>query len=187
MAGFNAGKSEGILASIPIALLNVICTPFAVKYIDRIGRRSILLSTIPGCTLSLLALGISFYLMIYFDEATSSFTKWMALLSILAYVAFFAFGIGPAIWIITSEIFPLRLRATATSLCITTNWLSNFAVSMTFLSVMSTNVGMVLTWVVLSLFGVCFVMLVYYLVPETKGRRLEEILHLFGVNSYTAI
>jgi SP family myo-inositol transporter-like MFS transporter 13 len=118
--------------------------------------------------------------MIYIDP-DSGFTKWLAFLSILVYIAFFAMAMGPVPWIYNSEIYPLKLRSTAASLSTTANWISNFLVSMTFLSIMSTNPGMVLAWIVLAMFGVATMFWVWHLIPETKGKKLEDILELFGI------
>jgi SP family myo-inositol transporter-like MFS transporter 13 len=113
--------------------------------------------------------------MVYIDPE-STFTKWVAFLSVLVYIAFFAMGMGPVPWIYNSEIYPLKLRSTAASLATTANWISNFLVSMTFLSIMSTNPGMVLAWVILAAFGLATMCWVWNYVPETKGKKLEDVL-----------
>ena len=133
--------------------------------------------TLPGCVVSLLSLAYSFYLLIYFENL-AEFAKWCALVSLLLYIAFFSIGMGSTPWTVNSEIYPLRLRSIAVGLATMANWISNFVVSMTFLSIMSSEPGEVLAWVVLAGFALFWV---YYVIPETKGKRLEEILPSFGI------
>ena len=128
------------MASIPIAGMNALGTLVAVKYADRFGRREIMLITLPGCVISLLGMAYSFYLLIYFEHL-AEFTKWSTLISILAYIAFFSIGIGPASWTVNAEIYPLRLRGIGNGLSTMANWISNFTVSSTFLSIMSSEPG----------------------------------------------
>ena len=100
--------------------------------------------------------------------------KWIGVLSLVVYIASFAIGLGPVFWLLISEIFPLHIRGQAASIATTANWLSNFLVSLTFLSLLNGlgNVWTFLLYAVLSAAGLwyCFV-----LVPETKGVPLERI------------
>ena len=102
----------------------------------------------------------------------------MAVVALFLYIAFFAPGMGPLPWTINSEIYPTWARSTAISIATMTNWLANLVVSMTFLT-MADDLGQPITFGVyagLCLFGLIFIAL---FVPETKGRRLEEIGGLF--------
>jgi MFS transporter, SP family, arabinose:H+ symporter len=96
------------------------------------------------------------------------------LTSILFYVAFFAFGMGPGPWLIISEIFPTRVRGRAASIATATLWSGALLVTFTFLSL----VNALKLWGTFALFGglsvVCF-LYVWKAVPETKGRTLEQI------------
>jgi len=117
--------------------------------------------------LSLAALGIGFA---FGGEAL----KWIGVLSLAVYIASFAIGLGPVFWLLISEIFPLNMRGQAASVATTANWLSNFVVSLTFLSLLNSlgSVSTFLLYAALSLAGVWFCL---RFVPETKGVPLERI------------
>ena len=99
----------------------------------------------------------------------------MSLSGILLYLVFFAISLGPIPWTVNSEIYPLHLRGVGNSLATTVNWISNYAVSQVFLLVTTDTLGQVLTFVFIS--GCCFFawLFVYKLLPETKGRAIENI------------
>jgi hypothetical protein len=100
--------------------------------------------------------------------------KWIGVVSVAVYIASFAIGLGPVFWLLISEIFPLNVRGQAASVATMANWLSNFVVSLTFLSLLN-RLGPVTTfllYVALSLAGLWFC---FQFVPETKGVPLERI------------
>jgi SP family myo-inositol transporter-like MFS transporter 13 len=103
----------------------------------------------------------------------------MAIVALFLYIAFFAPGMGPLPWTINSEIYPTWARSTAISIATMTNWLSNLVVSMTFLT-MADNLGQPITFGIYA--GLCFLALIFIMlfVPETKGRRLEDMQTLFN-------
>ena len=94
--------------------------------------------------------------------------------SIIAYLLFFSVGFSSTPWTINSEIFPIHLVGTGVALCTATNWLSNFAVSSVFLSSMETDAGKVYTFLILAGFALLAFIFVFLLVPETKGRSIEQ-------------
>lgn len=176
MVGFNSSKQLAIITAIPLAAVNVLGTVIAMLYIDKLGRRSILLWTVPMIAACLIMLSISFYYILY--TSVSAFT-YIALTMVLLYVFIFATGMGPVPWTVNSEIYPLYLRSTANSVSTMANWTANFVVSMTFLSLTTTNIGLVLAWDILAGFSVVTWLWVYFLLPETKGLSLEELLDIF--------
>ncbi|XP_038069669.1 proton myo-inositol cotransporter-like [Patiria miniata] len=103
----------------------------------------------------------------------------MALVGLIVYLMFFAPGMGPMPWTINSEIYPQWARSTGNALSSTTNWLFNLLISMTFLSLAETitRQGTFFMYAGISLAGVLFL---YCLLPETKGRPLEEVINLFS-------
>ena len=109
-----------------------------------------------------------------FHEGASSELAWVAVASVAAYVGFFAIGLGPVFWLLISEIFPLALRGRAMSLATVANWGFNLIVSLTFLDLVGavSDAGAFLVYAVLSVVALAFVAV---LVPETKGRSLEQI------------
>ena len=92
--------------------------------------------------------------------------------SIIAYLAFFSIGFSSTPWAINSEIYPIHLIGTAIALATATNWLTNFIVSISFLSFMETKEGKVYTFLILAGFAFIAIIFVYFLVPETAGRRI---------------
>src|SRR5246127_3533650 len=165
-AGFQSAQAS-ITATAGVGLVNVIMTIVSIPLVDRVGRRPLLLSSLTGMLLSLVLLAIGFAL-------SGPALKWIGVLSLVVYIASFAIGLGPVFWLLISEIFPLNIRGQAASIATTANWLSNFFVSLTFLSLLNGlgNVWTFLLYAVLSAAGLwyCFV-----LVPETKGVPLERI------------
>ena len=105
-----------------------------------------------------------------------------SVISVAAYVGFFAIGLGPVFWLLIAEIFPLALRARAMSLATVANWGFNLIVSATFLNLVHAfgSAGGFLVYGVLSLAALAFVAMT---VPETKGRSLEQIEAALDVNT----
>lgn len=100
--------------------------------------------------------------------------KWASLITLLIYVAGFSFSLGPMVYVVISEIFPMGVRGRAASVVGAVNWATHLLISMTFLTV--TEI-MGLPAMLFLYAGMCFVLLVFVIlcVPETKGRTLEEI------------
>jgi sugar porter (SP) family MFS transporter len=164
--------SGAILATAGIGLVNVIMTIVAMWLIDRVGRRPLLLIGIGGMILSLGVLGFVFRM------PTGGALAWLAVVTLMIYVASFAISLGPIFWLIISEIYPLRVRGIAEGTAAGVNWASNFVVSFTFLTLIEV-LGPSMTFWVYALLAVASWLFAYYLVPETKGRTLEEIEHSF--------
>ena len=166
LAGFEAGTSA-IWASIGVGSINVIATLFSVWLLDRVGRRPLLLVGMAGMTLSLIVLATTFWL----DIPSESL---LSVISLMLYVATFAIGIGPVAWLIISEIYPHQIRGRAMSLAIFANWVSNYIVSLTFLTLIEkiTSAGAFFLYAAVCGFALYFV---YRFVPETKGKTLKQI------------
>jgi SP family galactose:H+ symporter-like MFS transporter len=141
----------------------------AILLIDHIGRRPLLLVGIAGQVLGLLALGAAFH----FKQLSSSVGD-IAVGSLVVYVACFAFGMGPIFWLLISEIYPLNVRGAAMSVATVANWTMNLVVAVTFLTLVDA-VGHAMTFWIYALITVAAWFFVYKLVPETKGKTLEQI------------
>src|SRR5205823_13300673 len=89
-------------------------------------------------------------------------------------VAAFAISLGPIFWLLIAEIYPLKIRGLAEGTAATFNWWSNFIVSLTFLTLVE-KLGASSTFLLYALASVGSWLFAYYLVPETKGRTLEQI------------
>src|ERR1700722_10889988 len=163
-----SSASVSILATAGVGAVNVALTVVSIWLIDRAGRRSLLLWSLGGmaATLAILAAGFAY--------GTSGASAWITVLSVAAYVAFFAVGLGPVFWLLIAEIFPLAVRGRAMSLATISNWGFNLLVTITFLGLIDLcgRVGTFLLYAALTLVAIVFTAA---LVPETKGRSLEEI------------
>jgi sugar porter (SP) family MFS transporter len=164
--------SGAILATAGIGLVNVIMTIVAMWLIDHSGRRPLLLVGIAGMIVSLGVLGFVFRM------PTGRALAWLAVITLMVYVASFAISLGPIFWLLIAEIYPLRVRGIAEGTAAGVNWAFNFLVARTFLS-LKDSLGPSLTFWLYALLAVASWLFSYYLVPETKGRTLEEIEHSF--------
>jgi sugar porter (SP) family MFS transporter len=166
-AGLSSAATS-ILATAGVGAVNVIMTIVSIRLIDRLGRRVLLFWSLGGMAVTLLVLSGAFY------AGTSGQLAWVAVLSVAAYVGFFAIGLGPVFWLLIAEIFPLALRGRAMSLATVANWTFNLIVSATFLNLVGAigSAAAFLVYAVLSIVALAFIAM---LVPETKGRSLEQI------------
>lgn len=167
-AGFKtAGFS--ILATVGVGLVNVAFTLLAIRLIDRVGRRPLLLVGVAGQIVGLVILGLAFQL-----HQLARFIGYIAVASLAIYVASFAIGLGPVFWLMISEIYPLKVRGAAMSLATVVNWGVNLAVAVTFLTLVGA-VGRPGTFWIYAGIGIAAWLFFYFLVPETRGKSLEEI------------
>jgi MFS family permease len=98
----------------------------------------------------------------------------LLLIVLLVYIAAFAIGMGPVFWLLSQELFPTRLRGAGASIAALANWAANLLVSITFLSLIGAA-GKPLTFWIYAAFGVLSFAFTWVLVPETRGKRLEQI------------
>lgn len=164
-----SSDSGAILATAGIGGVNVLMTVVSMWLIDRVGRRPLLLTGIAGMFVTLGVLGWVFH-----SASPTGALSWLALVSMMAYVACFAISLGPIFWLLISEIYPLKVRNSAEGLAATFNWVSNLVVSLTFLSLLHWR-GATQTFWLYGLFAVAAWIFSYRFVPETKGRTLEQI------------
>ncbi|WEL16705.1 MFS family permease [Halorhabdus sp. SVX81] len=165
--GFDSAAS--ILATVGIGVVNVVMTVVAIAYIDRVGRRALLLVGTAGMTVTLAILGVVFYL-----PGLSGVLSITATVCLMLYISFFAIGLGPVFWLLISEIYPLAVRGSAEGVATVTNWVANLAVALSF-PVLTANVGPSVTFWLFGVFSAVAFAFTYGLVPETKGRTLEAI------------
>jgi MFS family permease len=125
-AGFATAQSA-IYATIWVGVVNVIMTLLGLWLVDRAGRRSLALIGIGGMLVSLAFMGTIFMIQ---TEGVGL----VVVIGLLAYISFFAVGLGIVTWLIISEIYPLGIRARAMSAASFVNWSFNYLVSLTFLT-----------------------------------------------------
>ena len=166
--GFSAGGAIAATA-LGVGAVNVGFTILAVYIVDRVGRRPLLLIGLIGMIVSLGLLGVVFSL-----GATSGAAGLLATVCLALYIASFAISLGPIFWLMISEIYPLNMRGSAMSIAALCNWGSNFIVALIFPVLLATFGGAGSFWLFAAL-GIVAWIFVYFMVPETKGRTLEEI------------
>ncbi|KAH0707038.1 hypothetical protein KY289_012114 [Solanum tuberosum] len=166
-------ESKLLAATVAVGVSKTAFILIAIILIDKVGRKPLLYVSTIGMTTCLLGVGITLLLM---KEGSISIA--LAILFVCGNVAFFSVGIGPVCWVLTSEIFPLRLRAQASGLGAVGNRMCSGLIAMSFLSVsrVITVGGTFLIFSVISALSIAFV---YKHVPETKGKSLEQIELLF--------
>ncbi len=158
--------------SVIIGLVMLIFTAASMWFVDRAGRRPIMLFAAAGMGISLALLGRMF-------AGSAGDGGWL-LLWILTYVSSFSIGMGGIYWVVVSEIFPTRVRGAAASLSVVFLWGGNYVVSQFFPAMLAALGGNVF-YVYALMCLLCFVFVLLY-VPETKGKTLEQIEgELFGV------
>lgn len=162
-AGLTLGKSLGGFSIIAIVLLafNLV----AMQFIDTVGRRKILAIGATGAMVSLIAIGS-----LYFLEQTGLYLVF----AITAFVAFFASSIGPVKFVILSEIFPNRIRGKAISVGTICIWLTSAAVAQLF-PMMREIMHTGYIFFIFALDIAALLLVVRFLMPETKGRTIEQI------------
>jgi len=157
--------SMALIANVIIGTVNLLLTIVAMIFLDRWGRRAILMIASGGMAVALTFLAVGLNVGV---------SPLLMLASILLYVAFFALGMGPGPWLIISEIFPTKLRGRAASIATSTLWSGTLLVTLTFL----TLVKILNLWGTFAIYGalsyLCCIF-VWKMVPETKGRTLEQI------------
>jgi sugar porter (SP) family MFS transporter len=164
-----SSASGAILATAGIGLVNVVMTVVSMWLIDRVGRRPLLLTGIAGMVAALGVLGYAFYSPVHGHSFAT-----VAVVTLMCYVAMFAISLGPIFWLLIAEIYPLKIRGSAEGVAAGTNWAANFLVSVTFLTLVET-IGASWSFWLYAVLAVGAWIFSFALVPETKGRTLEEI------------
>lgn len=163
--------NAALLQTVVVGAVNLSFTIIAIWTVDRLGRKPLMMIGSVGMGLSLLGMGLVAY---------CQKTDLWVLLFILGYIACFALSVGPVTWVILSEIFPTRIRGRAMAIATVCLWVANYVVSQTF-PMMEENYWLLerfhhaFPFWLYGIFCVVLVTFVWRLVPETKGKTLEEI------------
>ncbi len=163
-----SSASVSILATAGVGLVNVIMTVVAMRLMDRAGRRALLLVGLAGMIVMLLTLSAGFAL------GSKGAVAYITVGSVALYVGFFAIGLGPVFWLLISEIFPLSVRGRGMCVATVSNWGSNFVVALVFPGVVAA-LGSATAFFIFAVLSLGALGFTYTMVPETKGRSLEEI------------
>jgi MFS transporter, SP family, xylose:H+ symportor len=165
-----ASTDSSLLQTIIIGSINLIFTVLAIYTVDRFGRKPLMIIGALVMAVSMICLGFSFSM---HREGI------LALVFMLFYTAGFAMSWGPVTWVLLSEIFPNSVRG-AMSIAVAAQWIANLIISWTF-PMMNDNTWLTSTfnhgfsyWIY-GLMGILAAWFVWKLVPETKGKSLEEM------------
>lgn len=171
IAGFSSTE-EQMIGTVVNGLVFVLATFIAVGTVDKSGRKPALKRCFAIMAVSLFVLGICF-----FGLESGSTASWIPYLSagmVLLAIIGFGFGAGPVVWILCSEIQPLKSRDFGIACSTMTNWLSCTLIGATFLTLLDT-LGSTMTFWLYAVLNALFVYLTIRYVPETKGVTLEKI------------
>ena len=163
-AGF--GDNSSLWQTVCIGGVNLMFTFVAIGLVDKAGRKTLLLAGSAGMAVSLALIGAAFQL-------GMSQSPWLLLL-ILLFVASFAMSLGPVVWVMIAEIFPIGIRGQAMAIATAVVWLSCIVVTQTF-PMLVEGIGNAATFWIYGALSIVTFVFVLVAVPETKGRSLEEI------------
>jgi sugar porter (SP) family MFS transporter len=189
MAGFGAETADpvynAILPSLPIGFVNVLFTVVSIYLVDRWGRKPLLYLGLIGMIVALVAMGIGFT---FYQSVGAGALKWISFVSMIIYIPFFAISLGPIAWLLISEVYPTKIRGLGMSIATMMNWVCNFIIANTFLSLGKVVTGEMPNpagegtlvnpggaFFIYAVIGVIGLIFVYSYIPETKGHSLEKI------------
>ena len=165
-----ATHANAILATLLVAVVNVVATVVGILLVDRVGRKPLLYVGVAGMTIALFALSFAFS----HGTTIGSSLGIVAVACLIGYIACFALSLGAIAWILVSEVFPLRVRGRGVAVATLFSGISNFIISLTFLSLINA-VGNAATFAIYGVLCVVTLVFVRFAVPETCGRDLESI------------
>jgi SP family galactose:H+ symporter-like MFS transporter len=181
--GFTTQASQTMVTTWAIGGVNVLSTFIAIAFIDKIGRRLLLLVGLIGMGASLAVVGAAFHYIQAVAPAVAGAAASTAgptvagivtMVGLVCFIISFAFSMGPVVWTVINEIFPAKIRGRAVALATAVNWAAAFLVSEFFLSLIDAIGNSMTFWMFAFFCGVSWVW-VYFRVPETKGQSLEQI------------
>ena len=165
-----AGLANSNVATVIIGVVQVVATLVACYFMDKLGRRRLLITA--GCLMCVSC----FFFGIYYNMKTPGGSQYgqFAIICLVVYIIGFSLGWGPIPMLLMSEIFPSRARGTASSIAVLTNWFCAFVVTKEFVFIQEL-LGPAMTFWLFSFSCMASVLYVWKKVPETKGKSLEDI------------
>ena len=159
------GVSDILFNIVITGSINLVFTLVALAFVDRLGRRSLMLAGCVGIAVFHFLLGLSYYL---------GLKGLPVLICTLATIGCYAMSLAPVTWVLISEIFPNRIRGAAVSVSVSALWIACFALTFTF-PTLNAALGPAGTFWLYSAICVAGFLFVLWRVPETKGKTLEQI------------
>ncbi len=169
-------ESQSFTVSVLTAVTNVVVTFVAIALIDKVGRRRLLLTGSAGMAASLGVMALAFTQQIGEGDDVALAGSWGVVALVAANVFVVSFGAtwGPAVWVLLGEMFPNRIRAAALGVAAAAQWITNFAVTMTFPPLLGAF-GASIPYLMYAIFAALSFVFVLWKVPETKGVELEDM------------
>ncbi len=169
MAGL--AKDSALLQAISIGVTNMVFTLLAISVIDKLGRKTLMIIGSAGMVVMLGMVAYTFY--------TQNFSGYDVMLYLVGFIAFFAFSQGSVIWVFIAEIFPNKVRAKGQALGSSTHWVMAAAISWTFpMLAESSPLGGAYAFALFAVMMVLQGFFAWKIMPETKGKSLEQIQHI---------
>jgi sugar porter (SP) family MFS transporter len=170
-------ESDALLESVITSITNIVVTVVAILLFDKVGRRPRLLvgSAAMGVCLTTMAIAFSQATTAAGSDTPSLDGAWgtIALIAANGFVVFFGATWGPLVWVLLGEMFPNSIRATALAVAAAAQWLANFFISTTFPKF--SEIGLTFAYGFYAFFAILSFFFVWWQVPETKGRELEDM------------
>ena len=157
-----------LIQTVVMGIVNILFTVVTILTVDRFGRKPLLIIGSVGMCVGMVALSVLSFMDII---------GMAALVFSIIYTASFMMSWGPICWVLISEIFPNTIRGKAVAIAVAAQWISNFIVSSTFPSLSEWNIGG--NYMIYAIFSFMSAVFVWKMVPETKGRTLEEMASLW--------
>lgn len=170
------GKEDVLAQQILLAAVNFIFTFVAMFTVDKLGRKPLIY--IGGIGM------IAGFLMLAFTLMTGN-VGMLSLIGVLLFIGAFAMSMGPVVWVVLSEMFPNKIRSIAMSVAVAAQWLANYVVSQSFPMVVESEMNNNAFWngslpyFIFSAFIAFTIFFTWKFIPETKGKSLEELDHLW--------
>ncbi|WP_129726096.1 sugar porter family MFS transporter [Ectobacillus funiculus] len=163
------GTKTALIANVANGLIAVVAVIVGISLLHKVNRRPMLLTGLIGVTVALITIGISASVL-----EGSPMLPYVVLAMTVIYLAFFQGAIGPMVWLILAEIFPVRLRGIGMGMAVLFLWLCNFLVGL-FFPVLLDGIGLSATFFLFAIFGIAGIIYVVKALPETRGLSLEQI------------
>lgn len=161
-------KDASLLQAASIGLTNMVFTLLAISMIDKLGRKTLMITGSAGMMVALGLVSYTFWM--------QDFTGINVMVYLIAFIAFFAFSQGSVIWVFISEIFPNQVRSKGQTLGSFTHWIMAAFISWTFpILVERFELGAAYAFAFFALMMVLQLAFAWWIMPETKGRSLEQI------------
>lgn len=172
------GMGNPMVQTVFMGVVNILFTLLAIFTVERIGRKPLLICGSIGMAIGALGVACS--------NAVTGVPAIIPVVSIMIYSASFMFSWGPICWVLIAEIFPNTIRGAAVAVAVAFQWIFNFIVSSTFLPMYNMNVGdmgvkfgHMFVYGLYGLICIAAAIFVWKMVPETKGRTLEDMTRLW--------